>query len=362
MKTRICMAILVLLLTFAGLSFGQAPNIPICNGFDANGAPINTASPTKPCTDYFASGNWANSPLPAGTISGYTLIAGGSDYTAPTVVVTDMTGAPLTDAAAPTPVVTGGVITGFTGGTGGAGYTAPVITIMDPTGSGAFATAIIGPPYTGGMKKFLDPLFDLNTVIAAPDTVTFANSDYYEIALVQYTQQMHSSLPPTTLRGYVQVPSGSAGCTAALAATPQYLGPVILAQKNRPVRVKFTNCVPTGTGGDLFIPVDPTYMGAGMGPGGAMYTQDRATLHLHGGATPWISDGTPHQWTVANGNTMTPLQKGDSVAYVPDMWFEATGAVIPAALDRPLARSLARRTIPVRARSASTGRMTKARD
>ena len=26
------------------------------------------------------------------------------------------------------------------------------------------------------------------------------------------------------------------------------------------------------------------------------YTQNRATLHLHGGATPWISDGTPHQW------------------------------------------------------------------
>ena len=23
------------------------------------------------------------------------------------------------------------------------------------------------------------------------------------------------------------------------------------------------------------------------------YTQNRATLHLHGGVTPWISDGTP---------------------------------------------------------------------
>ena len=26
------------------------------------------------------------------------------------------------------------------------------------------------------------------------------------------------------------------------------------------------------------------------------FTENRATLHLHGGITPWISDGTPHQW------------------------------------------------------------------
>ena len=230
-------------MTFAGLSFGQAPNIPICNGFDANGVPINTATRRVTLHRLLRRRQLGEQSLPAGTITGYTLIAGGSNYTAPTVVVTDMTGAPLADAAAPTPVVTGGVITGFTGGTGGAGYTAPVITIMDPTGSGALATAIIGPPYTGGMKKFLDPLVDLKSVIATPDTVTFANSDYYEIALVQYAQKMHSSLPPTTLRGYVQVPTGSAGCAAALAAKPKYLGPVILAQKSRPVRVKFTNCV-----------------------------------------------------------------------------------------------------------------------
>ena len=42
------------------------------------------------------------------------------------------------------------------------------------------------------------------------------------------------------------------------------------------------------------------------------------TVHLHGGNTPWISDGTQHQWTVPAGeNTAYPL--GVSVAYVPDM-------------------------------------------
>ena len=68
-------------------------------------------------------------------------------------------------------------------------------------------------------------------------------------------------------------------------------------------------------------------MGAGMGPdmGGmaemdpqnpmcgmtpkpmGCYTENRGTLHLHGGLTPWISDGTPHQWiTPAGEDTSYP--------------------------------------------------------
>ena len=45
-----------------------------------------------------------------------------------------------------------------------------------------------------------------------------------------------------------------------------YLGPIIVASRDRPVRIKFTNKLPTGAGGNLFIPVDTTYMGAGAGP------------------------------------------------------------------------------------------------
>ncbi len=48
------------------------------------------------------------------------------------------------------------------------------------------------------------------------------------------------------------------------------------------------------------------------------YTQNRAAVHLHGGFTPWISDGTPHQWiTPAGENTNYP--EGVSVQNVPDM-------------------------------------------
>jgi hypothetical protein len=62
---------------------------------------------------------------------------------------------------------------------------------------------------------------------------------------------------------------------------------------------------------------------------GAAYQQNRATLHLHGGNTPWISDGTPHQWTVPQGDTAAVNQRGDSVRFVPDMFFDAAGNVVP---------------------------------
>ena len=116
---------------------------------------------------------------------------------------------------------------------------------------------------------------------------------------------------------------------------PHYLGPIILASKNRPVRIKFTNRVATGAAGNLFLPVDKTMMGAGMGPkfangsdcnpatqACAEYTENRATLHLHGGLPPWISDGTALQWITPAGE-VTPYPKGASFQNVPDMWFTA---------------------------------------
>ena len=41
--------------------------------------------------------------------------------------------------------------------------------------------------------------------LAVKDTASFPGSDYYEIAVVEYTERMHSALPPTRLRGYVQL-------------------------------------------------------------------------------------------------------------------------------------------------------------
>ena len=101
-----------------------------------------------------------------------------------------------------------------------------------------------------GIRKFVDSLPLLNTPnnlnnqlpVAKPDTTTFPGSDYYEISLVQFSQRLHSDLPAggTLIRGYVQTnaPVGSSSLI------PSYLGPIIVAQENRPVRVKFTNNLP----------------------------------------------------------------------------------------------------------------------
>src|SRR5437764_1003238 len=165
-----------LLLVLCGILAAQT-KVPTCNNFDATGAPVyidpNSGTTITPCTDFFGVGNWANSPLPAGTITGFTLIAGGSGYANPVVVITDPTGSGATATAT---FDSTGAITGLTGN--GTNYTMPVVSIVDvgaggtlasPTcggagqlacGSGAMATAIIGPPYTGGMQKFKDTLPD----------------------------------------------------------------------------------------------------------------------------------------------------------------------------------------------------------
>ncbi|TKB28668.1 hypothetical protein FCL47_02545 [Desulfopila sp. IMCC35006] len=299
----------------------------------------------------------------------------------------------------------------------GNGYTAaPVVTISDSAvgglGAGATATAYTdsgavtaitvtdpGSGYltVGGIKKFQDelPLLCNPSIagscvpnalgqylpLAVPDTTTFttangfeSDADYYVIALVQTREQMHSDLPPTLVREYVQLqtPANASwskgvalqtalvdgtttqtlmpdGSPAIAVDNPHFLGPVISTQKDRPVRIVFYNLLPEGGEGDLFLPKDATIMGSGPGPNSPMdlftpqnlgtvmdavrnpwctdnpsdvscFQDNRATLHLHGGITPWISDGTPHQWiSPAVKNAPNSYPEGASVGNVPDM-------------------------------------------
>jgi FtsP/CotA-like multicopper oxidase with cupredoxin domain len=315
-----------------------------------------------------------------GTITAIVLDNPGSGYsTAPGVTIYDGT---IFD-----PVPNGGTgatatatlsISSFVIDSAGSNYSKADVTITDPTGTGATAVAaldngvisaiLLKKPGTGyiapgGIKKFIDTLPGLGAdhannlgqyiPVAVADTTTFTNADYYEIAVVQYQEQMHSNLPPTTLRGYVQLetsvvkgihyplPGGRFGVDK-----PHYLGPTIVAQKDRAVRITFYNLLPTGEAGDLFLPVDSSMMGSGEGSmtmgydptpmGGDVmdairnpmcteypkmgdcFKDNRATLHLHGGNTPWISDGTPHQW-ITPAEESTPWPQGVSVQNVPDM-------------------------------------------
>ena len=113
---------------------------------------------------------------------------------------------------------------------------------------------------------------------------------------------------------------------------------MIAASSNKAVRFKFYNLLPTGPkaangrrDGDLFLPVDETVMGSGLGPAipgnaGETFTQNRHAVHLHGNNTVWISDGTPHQW-ITPANETTSYPQGVSVYNVPDMY--------PASVDSP---------------------------
>jgi FtsP/CotA-like multicopper oxidase with cupredoxin domain len=200
------------------------------------------------------------------------------------------------------------------------------------------------------LRKFVDNLPGLTSAatnslgqyipIANPDTTTYPGSDYYEIGLRDYTTVMHSDMPGgTKQRGYYQINDGTVGVTDH---ANKHLGPLIIAHKDRPVRVKFVNQLSPNAAGNLFIPVDTTVMGSGpfsidynpankqpMPLVSGTFSQNRATLHLHGGRSPWISDGTPHQWIAPAGET-TVYPKGVSTAYVPDMWFDAAGNTITA--------------------------------
>ncbi|MEZ5118260.1 MAG: multicopper oxidase domain-containing protein [Candidatus Nanopelagicales bacterium] len=299
--------------------------------------------------------------------------APGSGYTsAPTVTISDPDGGGV-DAAA-TAIVEAGAITGIQVINHGAGY------------------------LQEGMKKFIDQLpmlcdpssaagcdpskktLPLAVPVVGKDVVLSgktAKTDQYEIGLVQYRTSFSSDLPQTMVRGYVQIETpefvaafpgksqhfalynemldGSRvavtinGQQAYGVTSPQWLGPVIAAEKDKPVRIVFRNLLPTGVAGDLFMPVDTTFMGAGDGPTGMplpadegtvyddirnpacevanrdglptpkeCFTDNRATLHLHGGISPWISDGTPHQW-ITPANEATDWPEGVSVGAVPDM-------------------------------------------
>ena len=220
----------------------------------------------------------------------------------------------------------------------------------DTTAAGGSCTSANVGTIQGGMRKFVDTLPGFCNVsnwvpngtnnlgqclpVGVPDTATYPGSDYYQIELTAYSQKMHSDLPATRLLGYRQV------------GTPnQYLGPFIIATRGKPVRVKFINNLAE----DPPVPVDTSYTGAGdvfagtaanpLGPVPA--SNRRATLHLHGGLSPWISDGIPHTWVApsseacpspgsrpqgskcqpwnASYNNGSGFMKGVSFKNVPDM-------------------------------------------
>ena len=358
-------AITGIVVTQPGSGYSFAPKIIIRNG--------TLYDPIPPPQGFVAA--TATTTLAVQTIA---MDNFGTGYTtAPLVTIADATGS----GASATAVINSGAITAINVTNPGNGYLTAGIKkfqdglpkLCDPSVAGSCAAA------ANNLGQYLPVgVPDTTTFKTVPTDPTKPDADYYVIALVQHRERMNSSLPATgtLLREYVQLetPANASwskhvalqtqlvdvngvtsttpvlmpdGTQAYGVDNPHFLGPVIVAKKDRPVRITFYNLLPKGQEGDLFLPTDSSIMGAGFGPNAtdgeffppdngtvmdeirnpvcSQYPKDarcfkdnRATLHFHGGITPWISDGTPHQW-ITPANEDTPYPQGVSVGYVPDM-------------------------------------------
>jgi spore coat protein A, manganese oxidase len=124
----------------------------------------------------------------------------------------------------------------------------------------------LGPSGANGTGQYL--------TVMTPDTVTYSGSDYYKIVASEFKQKVHPSLPETTFWGYAQ--DGGPGDTST-----KYLGGVIVAQADVPVRLTVRNNLPA----THILPVDQTLTMWNGAPGHATGV-NRISTHLHGGFPP----------------------------------------------------------------------------
>jgi spore coat protein A len=155
---------------------------------------------------------------------------------------------------------------------------------QSPTSIRKFVTGLpgLGPSGANQIGQYIP--------LATKHTIKFAgkSTDIYNVAVTQFRQTMHPDLPgKTDFFGYSDL----------FTFDRKYLGGVIVAKRGTPVLLSVTNLLPNRH----ILPVDPTLM---AGPNGLMVgdlPHNRIATHLHGGLTPWFSDGTPFQWFTPSG-------------------------------------------------------------
>jgi len=136
-----------------------------------------------------------------------------------------------------------------------------------------------------GLAKYVDPL--VIPPVLTPNTTRFRGKDYYEIPIVMgTTHKFHRDLPATKTYSYFGTPP---------AGGFHYLGPTIVANKGRPVSIKFTNRLPRGI--HIFNnAIDTTIMGSKDENGRPWIEENRVCVHLHGGKVLPKDDGGPRDW------------------------------------------------------------------
>jgi spore coat protein A len=157
---------------------------------------------------------------------------------------------------------------------------------QSPTNIRKFITTLpgLGPAGANQIGQYLP--------LATKTTTSFAGltTDVYNLAAKKFSEMMHPDLPGVThFWGYYDMAT----------ADQKYLAGVIVAKRGTPVLFNVTNQLPN----KALIPIDPTIM---VGPNGLTVGDlplNRIATHLHGGFTPWFSDGTPFQWFDPKGMT-----------------------------------------------------------
>jgi spore coat protein A, manganese oxidase len=141
-----------------------------------------------------------------------------------------------------------------------------------------------------GLQKFIQPLRGVGPggiAVAAPDAFAAPVTGvmHYSLSIAQFRDQLHPSLGPTKLWGYHPlVPLGG--------AQPQrHLDGIFVVHRGKPIQLTVTNKLPP----KHILPVDTSVNFPDA------HRQNATTTHLHGGFTPWISDGGPFSWFTPDG-------------------------------------------------------------
>ena len=155
---------------------------------------------------------------------------------------------------------------------------------QSPTNLRKFVTSLpgLGPAGKNEIGQYIP--------LATKRSINFAgkSTDFYSVGVGQFSELMHPDLPgKTDFFGYTDLSTFD----------QKYLGGAIVAKRGTPILLTVTNLLPARH----ILPVDPSIM---AGPNGLMVGDlptNRIATHLHGGATPWFSDGTPFQWFTPTG-------------------------------------------------------------
>jgi spore coat protein A, manganese oxidase len=162
---------------------------------------------------------------------------------------------------------------------------------QSPTNVRKFVTTLpgLGPSGANNIGQYLPLATKTIQKFAGIDTAV------YNIGAKEFSETMHPDLPgPTHFWGYYD----------RATRDQKYLAGVIVAKRGTPVLLNVINQLPNRQ----LIPIDTTIMAGPLTVDGPNLMVgdlpfNRIATHLHGGFTPWFSDGTPCQWFDPTGMT-----------------------------------------------------------